>query len=64
MMKQLTRSDVIITGDKGQISRGLNRPCYLCGKKIDNPPYLSHGGTGRLRRHYYHIQCAKKVHLL
>lgn len=60
----MSRSNTIISEENERMGKGLGKCCSRCGLEIKNVPYLSHLPGARRHIHYYHIECAKIVHLL
>jgi hypothetical protein len=62
--EKLPKTNRVVTGKNSRKGRGLGKPCYLCGKEINQFPYFSHLSSGARRIHYYHFECARRIHLL
>ncbi|MGI0092369.1 MAG: hypothetical protein ACREBS_11740 [Nitrososphaerales archaeon] len=58
------KTNRVVTGNNSRKGKGLGKPCYLCRELIDGFPYFSHLSGGSHHTHYYHVACAKKIHMM
>jgi hypothetical protein len=59
----LPKTDRVITRNCARAS-GLGKVCHFCREPIEDFPYFSHLSGGSHSAHYYHVRCAKKIHIL